>query len=447
MILNMKKVQLSQYIEKIFETKGDFCEWFGYYNYDTLNYDHTKMLCNRASFDGVKIEHGMRIELGYYNLLSGTWTKIGESDSFNWQQGAMMQWLPGKGNEGKVVYNCSENGRLVSKLYDIDSCETRIINWPIYGITPDGKYSISLNLERSYWCRAYHYESVANKQYNVDVAEDDGIFKIDLQNNTIKRIIAIQDIIALEPENNFEHLKHWLEHVMINQDGTRFVFLHRYSPPSDPYQYQTRICLAKIDGSELQVISDKSKFDWSHFGWQGDNFAIYTVLNNKLGSSYRELGKEGTNNSPIRKMVFKVALSVKKLIPASLRKKLKGGQSYYQYYTINNNGDYCLCENWDNVFFDIDGHPSFTRDGRYMITDSYPDRNRMQRLIVFDTVTHKGIVIAQLYAGLQGNPASCDLHPKLSADDSHVVVDTAYTGMHRMIVFKINWPLIKSNIS
>lgn len=443
----MERVQQSKYIERIFETKGEYCEWFGYYNYDTLNHDHTKMLCNRATFDGVKIEHGMKIDLGYYDLESAEWLKIGESDSFNWQQGAMMQWVYGNDSREKIIYNCSENNRLVSKIYDMDSRTTSKIDWPIYGITPDGRYSISLNLERSYWCRAYHYESVANKKYDVDVADDDGIFKIDLLNNTRERIISIRDVISLEPENNFDHLKHWLEHIMINQDGTRFVFLHRYSPPADPYQYQTRICLAKIDGSELQVISDKSKFDWSHFGWQGDNFAIYTVLNNKLGASYRELGKGGTNNSPLKRIVFKTALFVKNLIPGRIRKKLKGGQSYYQYYTLNSEGKYCLHENWNNAFFDIDGHPSFTSDGRYMITDSYPDGNRMQRLIVFDTMTHKGVVVACLYAGLHGNPASCDLHPKLSGDNSYIVVDTAYTGRHKMMVFKINWTLIKSKIS
>lgn len=443
----MKKIQLSEFVEKVFETNGDYCEWFGYYNYDTLNHDQSKMLCNRANFDGVKIEKGMIIDVGYYNLRTGEWYKIGETDSFNWQQGAMLQWLPGEGNENKCIYNCSENNHLVSRIVDIENGETRTICWPIYGITPDGRYSIALNLERSYWCRAYHYESVSNPDYNVNVLEDDGIFKIDLLNNTRERIISIQEIINLEPENNFENLKHWVEHIMINQEGTRFVFLHRYAPPSDTYQYQTRICLANIDGTNLQVISDKSKYDWSHFGWQGNNFAIYTVLNNKLGSSYRELGKSGTDNSPIKKAMFRLALSLKKIIPASYRKKLKGGLSYYQYYKFGSDSNYSLCEDWIFPFFDIDGHPSFTNDGRYMITDSYPDSKQMQRLVVFDTITKKGIIVAHLYAALKGTPASCDLHPKLSRDNNYLVVDSAYSGKHKMILFRLNWDLIITNIS
>ena len=49
-----------------------------------------------------------------------------------------------------------------------------------------------------------------------------------------------------------------------------------------------------------------------------------------------------------------------------------------------------------------------------MITDSYPDSDGNQRLMVFDSQTLKGIIIAKLAAPLYWNPASCDLHPKLS---------------------------------
>lgn len=442
----MKRVELTPYVTKIFETQGEHIEWFGYYNYDTLNHNQTRMLCNRATVEGVAPEKGMTIELGYYDIPSGDWHKLGETDSFNWQQGAMLQWLPGKGNENKVIYNRSKNNHLISTVYNIETGESRDLSWPIYGITPDGQKAITLNLERSYWCRAYHYQSVANPKYDVRVAEDDGVYELDLENNKVKRIIGIQDVIRTEGDTNSDKQKHWLEHIMINHSGSRMVFLHRYSPEYDTYQYQTIMCLANIDGSGLQCISDEGKYDWSHFGWQKDDaFVIYTVDNNKLGSAYKSMGKKQDGKS-LKTILFKMAVGVKNLIPVSIRQKLKGGNSYYQYYVMGNNG-FELKEKWDQPYFNIDGHPSFTNDGRYMVTDSYPDGNHMQRLIVFDTKTKQGVVVAQLYAALENNPASCDLHPKLSRDNQFVVVDTAYTGKHRMIVYKLNWDLIKSKIS
>ena len=114
-----------------------------------------------------------------------------------------------------------------------------------------------------------------------------------------------------------------------------------------------------------------------------------------------------------------------------IKDKLKPNERYYKVYE-EEFGKYIFIQNYDNKLFNIDGHPSFTDDGRYMITDSYPDSDGNQRLMVFDSQTLKGIIIAKLAAPLSGNPASCDLHPKLSYGAKYVAVDTAYLGKHHM---------------
>lgn len=443
----MKTKILTDSIELLFESDKNTSNWFGYYNYDPLNHDQTKMLCNRAPKDGVASQKGVEIELGYYNIPSGEWHHIGYSDSWNWQQGAMMQWLPGAGNENKIIYNCSCNGHLTSRIVDISSGETKDIDWSIYGITPDGKKSIALNMERSFWCRAYHYESVANEEYNCRVAEDDGIFEIDLEANKRKRIVTIQDIINTDSRPEFAQLKHWVEHIMINQDGTKFCFLHRFSPEYDVKLYQTRLFIADIDGSNLQVIDNWDKVDWSHFGWSKNGFSIYTVENNKIASSYKGLGRDTTKKLNFKQIIFKIFVKIARALPASVRKKIKGGKSYYQYYEVDNNGQFKLKELFNQICFDIDGHPSFTSNGRYMITDTYPDNHQYQRLIVFDTITKNALIVAKLYAFYHGTPASCDLHPKLCKNNQYLMVDSAYDENHHLLLFKLNWESIKKQIS
>lgn len=441
-----RKKTVNKYITQIFETPSGTSSWFGYYNYDTLNSDQTKMLGTRPPQDGVSPAKGMFVELGYYDIPSGEWHKIGESDSWNWQQGAMMQWIKTDGGES-IIYNCSMNNRIISCVHDLSTGENRYLNWPIYGITPDGKKSISIEMERSYWCRAYHYQSVANPAMDGKVVDGDGIFEIDILNNTRKRIISIQDIIAADSRPDFGNMKHWVEHVMINQAGTKFCFLHRFSPEFDVNLYQTRLIVADIDGSNMQTIPDWDKVDWSHFGWNGNNFSIYTVANNKVASSYKELGQSTTEAFSLKKFVFKTLVRIARMLPASVRKRIKGGQSYYQYYVMDSDGNYVLRENFNQPYFDIDGHPSFTNDGRYMITDSYPDSKQYQRLIVFDLHTKKGIVVAQLYASHHKTPSSCDLHPKLCRNNNYVVVDSANDDKHHQILFELNWKNIKEQIS
>lgn len=435
----------SKFIDPIFETPEGLGNWFGYYNYDPLNYDQTKMLCNRTENDGREVKKGMTIEVGYYDILTGEWHHIGESDSYNWQQGAMLQWMPGEGNENKVIYNCSRNNHLISRIHDIKTGEDRELDWSIYGLTPDGKKSIALNMERSYWCRAYHYVSVANEKYNVRVPEDDGIFEIDILNNKRKRIVDISDVIAIDKEPYFDKAKHWLEHIMISPSGKRFCFLHRFTV-GDLNDYETRLFVANIDGTNLQIVADWRRYFLSHFGWDGDDgFAIYSYespLHTKVLSSLSYSGsKKASFISLVKSLYHKLPKPLKRFI-SSIRTHGDSIQTtYYQYFALID-GKFELKKIIKNSEFDVDGHPSFTKDGQYMITDSYPDKSNYRRLLVYDKNTGNATYLGRLNYSGAGNCDS-DLHPKLSRNNNYLMVDTSYDGKHHMILFKLNWKEIK----
>lgn len=440
----MNPLRLSRYIEKIFETPSrGHSEWFGYYNYDVLSAGKDKILCNRAEFDGVAPEKGMKIQLGYYVIPSGEWHQVGETDSWNWQQGAMMQWLP----DDRVIYNSSKDNHLISRIFDPSTGKTEDINWPIYGLTPDGKKSIALEMERSRWCRAYHYKSVENRDLDGLVARGDGIFEINLERKSRKRIIDIRDVIAADADSDFGVKKHWLEHIMVSPGGTRFCFLHRFSAPTNVSRYTTRLCVAEIDGGNLQIIPGWRTRSWSHFGWKSEEeFAIYTVTQDRFGAGkgLRQTLKSG-HASP-GDICGSLLVGISYHLPYPLAKFLSGRRKYYEYYSVEN-GIFVKKGEWEAGLLNIDGHPSFTADGRYMVTDSYPDSQGWQRLIVYDTVAHKGLLLARLYAYYRGTPASCDLHPKLSRDNDFIALDSAYDDTHHLILFKLDWEAIKKKIS
>lgn len=275
----------------------------------------------------------------------------------------------------------------------------------------------------------------------------DGIFEIDLENNIRKRLISIHEIINTEKRSFFDIYKHWLEHVMISPSGKKFCFLHRFSPEDNVFKYETRLFIADIDGSNLQLIPDSEKYSWSHFGWKTDDeFVIYTqtpyryALNGNVGQLLK--------TQPWRLLSIAEGLfyGFTARIPYQLSKAVGGKRHHYQHYVLGKSGKFALTDTYEKSYLDIDGHPSFTQDGKYMITDSYPDKNGYQRLIIHNCETGKGIVVARLFASFTRNPASCDLHPKLSADNNYVVVDTAYDKKHHMILFKIKWKLVKEKI-
>lgn len=440
----IKGYHFSKYVTKVFETPSEeYSEWFGYYNYDTLSSDQSKMLCNRISKDGSAPKHGDQIEVGYYDIPQGVWHHIGYSDSWNWQQGAMLQWIPGKNNENKVIYNCSHDGHLISLYCDISSGESHIINWPIYALTPDGKKSISLDLERSFWCRAYHYQSIENELKSGRVYFDDGIFEIDLINNTRRRIISIQDIIACDYRPYFDNRKHWIEHIMISPSGTRFCFLHRFSSTDNVMDYETRLMIADIDGSNLQCIPGWNEVKWSHFGWCGDDsFAIYTYYPGRFKEC--QSIKKVFHDKPfsIEMMVKSIWFRCVDHLPRYLSKRLGGSYSCYQFYSILETGQFQLQSALDTRETRIDGHPSFTVDKTFMLTDTYGDKSSWQHLFVYNLKTHRALNLAHFYAYYNKKPSSCDLHPKLCKDNQFIVVDTAYNARHHMILLRIDWKSI-----
>lgn len=452
----MKYQKISNLVDKVFQTPDETGSWFGYYNYDTLNYNQTRMLSHRTKNDAQKIKKGMVVELGYYEIPSGVWHPFGVSDSYSWQQGSMLQWLPGEGNENKVIYNLSKNNHLISRIQDVETGKFHDINWSIYGITPDGKKSIALDMERSYWCRAYHYESVANESVNMRVAANDGIFEIDLIGNTRKLLIPINDIIDVDKEPYFDMAKHWLEHIMISPNGKRFCFLHRFTIGTLD-EYETRLFVANIDGSNLQLIPDWRIYYFSHFGWNGDDvFAIYAYesgKHQKILAKYNALQRKESHlamqvDVNKKKTIF---AKIKGFVPQSIRSKIwkmffyTPTPQYYKYYMLQDN-KFIATEDFTDSLLSIDGHPSFAKDGKYMITDSYPDKNGYQRLVVYNTNNKQVALIGEIYAGLYRRPGSCDLHPKLCVNNDFLAVDSAFNGQHHMILFKLNWNLIKNKI-
>lgn len=425
---------LSNIVKPVFSTPETFSHWFGYYNITPMDLSSNKLLAHRVTFDGRAITTDDVAEIGWFDLKDGSWHSLGKTNAFNWQQGSMLQWLQ-TGKNDEIIFNDVENGQFVARIVSIDGIEKKKIPWPVYGVTPDGKTSISLEFERSYWCRAYHYESIKDPKWDVRIAEEDGLFQVNLETGAVKRIISIQTILQYDYDPVFETSKHWLEHVMINPSGNRFVFYHRFSEGDS---FRTRIFTANINGSDIYLLPDWRDSKWSHLGWKDDKgFVVFGIKRLLAGKTYETLSKKSGVFGHILRKIYRILVSP--YVGQRTHHKIAASSQYQIYHDKN-----VLLGGYSKGMLINDGHPSFTEDGRYMLTDTYADDQGYRFLLLYDTKRDKLLELGKFYSPFNNCDYRSDLHPRFSPDYNFVVIDSAHSGKHQMIVLRLDWGLIKN---
>ena len=81
-----------------------------------------------------------------------------------------------------------------------------------------------------------------------------------------------------------------------------------------------------------------------------------------------------------------------------------------------------------------DGHCTYLSDKRWILNDTYPDRERFQHVHLFDTVTGTKIPLADLHSPFPYTGEwRCDTHPRSSADGTKIVVDSPHGGDGRQL--------------
>src|SRR6185369_6838399 len=96
-------------------TKGPKFHWFGYY--DKLEIDPTNrhVLGMEVGFENRTPTPDDVIKVGMVDLQDGDrWIELGESRAWCWQQGCMLQWLPGSSSE--VIWNDRDGDHYVSHV-------------------------------------------------------------------------------------------------------------------------------------------------------------------------------------------------------------------------------------------------------------------------------------------------------------------------------------------
>lgn len=415
----------------VFEAPDDgYSYFFGYYDKTPLAIDNNKLLAHRVSFDGREVRKGDVAEVGFFDINSGRFHKIDETLAWNWQQGAQLQWLPGSHCK-KIVFNTVLDGRYVAKICDIETREFTIVPFAIYAVHPNGKEALGINYERHYWCRdGYNYQCIENTYWDEPFHEDDGIFRIDLTSGESHRIISLPEIVSLKKLPEFSYCDSWLEHLRYSPSGNRFMFFHRWSSDG---QDVSRVFLANSHNGEDLVMLPDNRF-FSHYDWKSDQLLTIWTRNDQ---------NKGAKNKK-RNFWF---LRVKKWIKSLIVKVGSLVGLNMAHATFNKSRNYSRLETFDIVGSAIpaqserqlvgNGHQSWFEDGRRLLNDTYQDESGFRSLMIFDSESQTIDYVGKFYSQYNDCVYRCDLHPRLSADNKLIVIDSAHKSSRKMIVIAI----------
>jgi hypothetical protein len=377
--------------EKI--TPNDNGFWFfGYFDKYPWDVTGRYVLANRAEFMDRQPNAEDKLIVGMLDRQNNNkFIKIGESSAWCWQQGCMLQWLNDKSGT-KVIYNDREDDHFVARIVDISTGAKQTLCRPLYCLSPDGKYALSINFSRLDKERpGYGYTGGSDLFINENHPENDGIWLIDIAKNTAKLIISIDEIVNTfnRPEMN-DH-PNWFNHLLFSPDSQRFAFFHRWRMPDG--WHLTHMFTANIDGSDIYPLNLEDMS--SHYTW---------FTNDKI---------------------------------INFANQYNSGWNYYEFTDRTNKvkavGPDKLCGN--------DGHCSYSLDANWMLTDDYPtpENDNMRSLYLVNLKKNKVFVLGKFYADPSlAAPTRCDLHPRWSRDCSQICFDSIHEGTRHVYIMDVH---------
>jgi hypothetical protein len=249
-----------------------------------------------------------------------------------------------------------------------------------------GRYALGLNFSRIAQTRpGYGYAGLVDPWAEALHPDADGVYVIDLATGRDDLVVSMCDVWDyLGRPAELAAAKMWFNHTLLNPSETRFVFLVRWPLAGRP-GWKTMMFGANVDGSDLKAILTDGMV--SHFDWRNDEEIL----------AWSRIGAEGDHFYLVH-----VDTGHHEIVGAD-----------------------CLTQ---------DGHCSYSHNGRWILTDTYPDPQSHERTLkVFLPLEGLEVVIGR-YASPPPfvGEIRCDLHPRWSPDDREICFDSVHEG-HRQV--------------
>jgi hypothetical protein len=315
---------------------------------------------------------------------------VARTSAWNWQQGCMLQWV---GGTNSFAFNDFDDSCHVARVYDCSGKLVRTLPVPIAALSPTGEHALSYSFERCHvYAPGYGYANGKETEHGSERPSTHGIQVLDLPSGKVKRLFSVSDIASLQPDQSMAGAAHYFSHCQFDPSGKRFVFFHRWI--KDFNYLRTRMISCDLEGTDLFIFPTDGMV--SHVAWRDEGHI---------------LGYARIDGSGDRYVLFEDRTG--------------------RYKVVGENR------------FNSDGHPSFSPDRRWVVTDTYPDRFRVSNLIVYDVQDDRRFDLARLRSPREFASPNlhstwpCDLHPRWDRLGTSICFDSAHTGRRALCTIRL----------
>ncbi len=375
-------------------TQGPKFHWFGYY--DKLQFDPTGryVLGMEVDFEHRSPTPADVIRIGMVDTADGDkWTELGTSSAWGWQQGCMLQWIPGSSSE--IIWNDLGEDGFVSHILDVKTGAKRTLPSAIYALAPNGQWAATTDFRRLNDTRpGYGYAGFPDPNADVMEPEDVGIWKVNLITGARELIFSVADAAAMpNPHNDTKGLKHYFNHLLVSPDGRRLIFLHRWRmPEGSRRRFNTRLFTIDSTGENPYVLDPYGQT--SHFIWRDPRHVMAWASHPSHGEKFY-LYEDRTERVEVV-------------------------------------GPDVMPKNGHNTYL-----PGF--DNEWVLNDTYPDENRLQHVYLYHVPTGERVPIADLHSPPEYTGEwRCDTHPRSSPDGKTVCVDSPHEGGRQLYLIDVS---------
>ncbi len=365
---------------------GERETFFGYYDKSPESPNGHVLVCSTSSQTMTLPETIDSIQVSVVDRQSGEVLSEVSTSAFNWQQGARAHWI----DDDEFFYNDYDDklGQYVSRTFSVKAnAVVRQFSMPVQD-SFDRQYFLALNYVRlaEYNPDYGYFRHERPGREVLQKLDDDGVFYVDFESGDTRLLLSIEQLLQDPDGIPADVDAHSINHIMISPDGDRFIFLHRMF--SNDVRHD-RLCCFDLRTGTHSVICVSSLI--SHSCWLDSSTVVTYMKNGKSGIGYWKLDLDS--------------------------------------------GTRTLLEPLTDTGFG-DGHPSV--NGNSLLTDSYPDKSRMQHVIAYDLENDKPTILGSfLQSFAYSGQTRCDLHPRYSPKGERVYFDSVHSGKRKLCFIEL----------